>query len=318
MRGYLLATLVMSGVMLGTSSAAIAQSAPSTTPQGPPPPGWPATPSPPAGTPPVASPPVGVPQGAPSPDGRPGGSRGRLFISPMGEPFRGTPGGPAPQDVWFDQADTNHDGVLTAKEMEADAVRFFKVLDRKNQGEIDPEDIEYYETNLVPEIRVGGMFAGPGRAAGSGERRGGRGGRGGGGGRGGDGGFGGGGGRGGGGPGGGGEPGGSGESGDEPSSRSPSRSFAGKQGAARFGYLDFPEPVMSADRNMNRGVDVGEFTSAADERFKLLDTKGNGKIAKSDLPRLNQRGGPGGRHFRPGGDRQDVPAPAERDEPDGS
>lgn len=313
MRGYLLATVLI----LGASGTAIAQSTPSTTPQGPPPPGWPATASPPAG--PAGPPAAGPPQGAPSPDGRPGGPRGRLFISPMGEPFRGTPGGPAPQDQWFDQADTNHDGVLTAKEMEADAARFFKVLDRKNQGEIDPDDIEYYETNLVPEIRVGGMFAGPGRAADSGQQRGGRGGRGGGRG-GGEGGFGGGGGRGGfggGGPGGGGESGGGTSVGEE-SNKGPTRSFEGKQGAARFGYLDFPEPVTSADRNMNRGVDVGEFTAAADERFKLLDTKGNGRIAKGDLPRLNLRGGPGGRHGRPDGARQDVPPPSEAGDPDGS
>lgn len=82
-----------------------------------------------------------------------GGPRGGLFISPMGEPFRG-PGGPG---AWFDGADTDHDGVLTLDEFQADAMRWFKVLDRGGDGEIDPGDIEIYETRLVPEIRGGGF-----------------------------------------------------------------------------------------------------------------------------------------------------------------
>lgn len=80
-----------------------------------------------------------------------------LFISPMGEPFRGTAGGKAPQDAWFDNADANHDGALTLDEFRDDAMRWFKVLDRKGDGEIDPADIEYYETVLAPEAR-GGEF----------------------------------------------------------------------------------------------------------------------------------------------------------------
>jgi len=43
----------------------------------------------------------------------------RMFISPMGEPFR-----PANRDDdaladWFQQADRNHDGVLTLQEFQA-------------------------------------------------------------------------------------------------------------------------------------------------------------------------------------------------------
>lgn len=83
-----------------------------------------------------------------------------LFISPMGEPFRGMVDGKAPQDVWFDNADTNHDGALTLDEFRDDAMRWFKVLDRKGDGEIDPADIEYYETVLAPEARGGGFETG--------------------------------------------------------------------------------------------------------------------------------------------------------------
>ncbi|WP_232833962.1 MULTISPECIES: EF-hand domain-containing protein [unclassified Sphingomonas] len=82
------------------------------------------------------------------------GSR-RIFISPMGEPFRGTEAAPDPERTWFDGADTNHDGALSFAEFNADATRFFKILDRKNDGEIDPDDIDYYENVLAPEVRSG-------------------------------------------------------------------------------------------------------------------------------------------------------------------
>jgi Ca2+-binding EF-hand superfamily protein len=75
----------------------------------------------------------------------------------------------------------------------------------------------------------------------------------------------------------------------------------GKQGAGRFGYLDYPEPVTAADRNFNRGVDAQEFERAADERFALLDANRDGKITPGELPRLagGMGGGPGGRQPLP-------------------
>ncbi|MGN6820171.1 MAG: EF-hand domain-containing protein [Sphingomonas sp.] len=197
--------------------------------------------------------------------------RGPLFISPMGEPFRG----PDAIDQWFNGADTNHDGVLTLAEFTADADRFFLKLDRGHDGEIDPDDIDYYETVLAPEIRTGGeggtMRT---RAGGGGGRRGG-GGRPGGGGRGG---YGGGGGR----MGGGGDASGGG-SGDTTQPR-----YADvKRGAARFSFFDYPEPVTVADTNFNRGVDPKEFRDAAADRFAMLDTNHDGKITRGELPRLN-------------------------------
>jgi hypothetical protein len=212
----------------------------------------------------------GAPPAPPPGEGRgppPSGRGGPLFISPMGEPFRGTPGGPAPHDAWFNGADTNGDGTLDEAEMVADAARFFALLDQRKDGEIDPDDIERYETVLVPEIRVAGTGGGP--AAGR-RRRG---------------------------PGGGGGEGGEGR---------PTREANAKQGAARFGYLDYPEPVTVADRNLNRGVDTVEFRKAAEARFAMLDANGDRKIERSELPKLAR--GFGGRPRRDGkGERRDIP-----------
>jgi hypothetical protein len=55
------------------------------------------------------------------------------------------------------------------------------------------------------------------------------------------------------------------------------------QGAGRFGLLDLPEPVVSADSNFNRGVSVSEFTQAARQRFLALDLDHRGYLT---LPAL--------------------------------
>src|SRR4029078_3119294 len=78
---------------------------------------------------------------------------GRTFISPMGEPFVGRTAGANGLVVWFQQADRNRDGMITVDEMSADADRFFEVLDRTHDGEIDPDDVDYYE-QAVPQIRA--------------------------------------------------------------------------------------------------------------------------------------------------------------------
>jgi hypothetical protein len=235
-----------------------------------------------------------------APGGAGGGPRMRVFISPMGEPFRAMD---APQDAWFAGADSDHDGALSHAEFTADERRFFAVLDREHDGEIDPGDIDVYENEIAPEIKTrsmgGGGRAGGRRGGGSGGRHGG-------------GSYGGGSGghRGGGGHSGG-YGGGSGD-GDGPPSGAMQTQAPGREGAARFGYLDYPEPVTVADRNFNRGVDAMEFDRAADDRFALLDTNHDGKIEKSELPKIEPGfafGGFGrgqGMH-RPGGDRVAVP-----------
>ncbi|MEP7005779.1 MAG: EF-hand domain-containing protein [Sphingomonas bacterium] len=223
------------------------------------------------------------------------GPRGRLFISPMCEPFRSEKGGADPVDLWFQQADTNHDCALSRDEFQKDASRWFAVLDRGHDGEIDPDDIEFYETIVAPEIRVGGASAGGG---GRGGMRG-SGGRGGGGHHGG--GMGGGGGhRGGGGSGGG-------DAGEQSGGRT--RVTEGKQGAARYGFFDYPEPITVADTNFNRGIDPMEFRKAADDRFDMLVRGHDGLIHRADLPKISEA--PAGMHGRArgpgGGGRRPIP-----------
>jgi Ca2+-binding EF-hand superfamily protein len=72
----------------------------------------------------------------------------------MGEPFVGRTPGEDGLVVWFAQADRNHDGVLTADEMTADADRFFSTLDLNHDGEIDPDEVMHYEDYVVPQLRV--------------------------------------------------------------------------------------------------------------------------------------------------------------------
>lgn len=206
-------------------------------------------------------------ESAASHEGRRGGfgrRRGSVFLSPMGEPFRSDD--PAVDNVgtWFTQADTNHDGAITLAEMQADAARFFATLDTNHDGEIDPDELTRYETEVAPEVQVGTqMGAGStfrrGEGFGGGRRGGGWGGR-----------------RGGGGEGGGGRRGGIG-------------SFEeGLEGAGRYSFLNIPEPVISADANLNRGVSREEFLAAAANRFLLLDTNHDGRLTRDELPPLPQ------------------------------
>jgi hypothetical protein len=83
-----------------------------------------------------------------------------LFVSPMGEPFLGTRAAP-PDLAWFAGADANHDGRLTMAEMRADAARFYRTLDADGSGEIDPVEIERYETLITREIALRDRGGGP-------------------------------------------------------------------------------------------------------------------------------------------------------------
>lgn len=205
------------------------------------------------------------PGGTDMPPGRPGRPGGRLFISPMGEPFRGDDG----EAAWFKGADTDHDGFLSRKEMIADALRFHASLDTNKDGEIDPEEMTRYETDIAPETGAGGFGGGPGGHPGGmrGGRRGG-------------------GSSGGGGPGGGmGPPGGGRPEGGD-ALRSSASTRVMRQGAGRFSFLDIPQPVIAADGDFNRGVSRQEFSKAASERFSYLDADHDGRISFSELPEL--------------------------------
>ncbi|HVI05426.1 MAG TPA: EF-hand domain-containing protein [Sphingomicrobium sp.] len=167
---------------------------------------------------------------------------GRLFISPMGEPFRARGHADDPLADWFAQADRKRNGCLTLDEMQQDAERFFKILDVNHDGELDPEEISRYEDVVAPEIQSGprsNLLAldfdrqtessdgrrGGQKNRGSGRRR----------------------------------------------SRPQRDDNESHQGAARFGLLDLPEPVISADTDFDRGVSLAEFRAAAAQRFIALD-----------------------------------------------
>ena len=214
--------------------------------------------------------------------GAPGMGRG-LFVSPAGEPFRRTPGGPPPLRAWFEQADTDHDGALTLAEFEADFVRWFAVLDTDHDGEIAPAEVAHYEQDILPEMqsRVGGGGFGPGMRMG-GMGRGGR-------------------------PdgvGGGGRRGGMRRGGGDMAGR-----MAMMSGAARFGLLPIAHPVMDADINFNRGVTLQEFTQAAGRRFVMLDSAHTGRLTLDQLMQLRMQA------FSPG--RRDAPGLGQADEEDG-
>lgn len=213
--------------------------------------------------------------------------RGQLFISPMGEPFRASLRSGAAQDLWFTGADADGDGRITLAEFQRDAARFFAVLDRGKDGEIDPDDFAYYENVLVPEIRVGSGGRGP--ASEGGGRRGGERGRGGGG------------------PGGGGAAGQAMQFGSGDGNGKKSAIVHERIGAARFGFFNLPEPVIAADVNLNRGVDRGEFAKAATTRFAALDRNHDGALTRGELPRA------GGETWRNGSDQPVVPPPEPRE-----
>jgi Ca2+-binding EF-hand superfamily protein len=176
---------------------------------------------------------------------------GRPFISPMGEPFLGGSGIDG-LTQWFEQADSNHDGVLTAVELQIDASRFFRVLDTNHDGHIDPDEITHYEDVIEPQVRFARAKIIDAGAAQSGDQARGRHGH-----------------RGGGYGAGGWEGGGDGD--DEDS------------GATEFGLLKIPEPVASADVDLSRDVSLDEFTRTANERFQLLDTSHSGRLTLVQL-----------------------------------
>lgn len=181
-------------------------------------------------------------------------------MSPMGEPFFGRTAGEDGLVVWFQQADTNHDGWLSPAEMEADAQRFFQTLDLNHDGEIDPDEIAHYENVIAPEVRSG-MFRAPPTAAAAAQQQGGDADR------------------------------GSGHHGGG-RGRHGGPGFAGggsdEARAGRYGLLEIPEPVSSADADFNRGVSLEEFKRAADQRFGLLDVNHTGRLTLPELQDIRE------------------------------
>lgn len=210
-----------------------------------------------------------------------GSAQALTFISPMGEPFRTGPGEKKPEEVWFEGADTNHDGKISLAEFMADAGRFFKLLDTNHDGRIEAEEIQHYEDDIAPETQGGIADINPGEGGG-GHPGGGHGGHGGG--------HGGGGSR--------------RHSSVSPSTQSqsdeenvtdtyltpPGGYDEANMGAARFSYLDLPEPVAAMDVNFDRSISPSEFVNAARERFNALDANHDGVLTRDELPKLGGGG----------------------------
>jgi hypothetical protein len=181
---------------------------------------------------------------------------GHIFISPMGEPFH-TDGSVSAAEMWFRGADANHDDRITPKEFQDDAMRFFKTLDLDHDGMIGPDEIENYESNVAPEIRVLSTYGDASLA----------------------------------------------KTDDDGNVTDPP--YPTRLGAGRFGFLDAPEPVVTADLNFDRAINAQEFETVALKRFKQLDANGDGVLTREELPKLDIHAGKdhGGDSGRGGGRR---------------
>ena len=177
------------------------------------------------------------------------------FISPMGEPYRAHSANDDTLADWFRQADRNHDGYLTPDEMVADAERFFATLDTNHDGQIDPDELDHYEWDIAPEIQVNARTKRqPGERPAPALVK---------------------------------EP-----DEDRPKDRLKRRGDddmtslglgGALQGAARYGLLNIPEPVASADTDFDRAISREEFRQAALARFQILDTSRQGRLTLAEL-----------------------------------
>ena len=178
-----------------------------------------------------------------------------LFLSPMGEPFRGKGGEAYPSAAWFAEADANGDGRLSADEMVRDAQRFFARLDRDHDAALIPDEIALYERD-VPEIALY-------RGRPEGPRRGGDGPV-------------------------GGRPDGPRQAQAQAIGRDEG-GYGGAMGAGRFSFLNVPHPIWSADADIDRAVTAAEFAAAIRRRFALLDPTARGYLTLADLPKPPQQ-----------------------------
>jgi len=178
---------------------------------------------------------------------------GQLFISPAGQPFRAPTGAPYPAAQWFAQVDKRGEGKVDRAEFRADAEAFFHVLDKNNDGVIDPFELQAYEQDIAPEIlgayRIPvGRVSLP-RGAGGESRRGGL--------------FG---------------------LGRRPPAGDPGEASV-LDGAAPYALIPDPEPVASSDFAGDGRITLAEFLRAADLRFDRLDAKHTGFLTLAGLPK---------------------------------
>ena len=199
--------------------------------------------------------------GADGPDGHRAGLN--IFISPMGEPFRGGATEPYPVARWFARVNASHSGAITEGEFVSDSDRFFDELDTNHDGVIDGFEMNDYERIVAPEIqpRIRGLRAGEGmdpslsfdEREGQSRPRG----------RGRDGG---------------------GDRGGGPGGRELAGDLS-RQGAAIYGLLPDPEPVASASAALNGRITREEWRDAAHRRFQRLLRPGQETLTLETLPK---------------------------------
>jgi len=220
-----------------------------------------------------ASGPQGGPPGGPPP------ARPQVFVSPYGELFVSQPGEPYPVAAWFAGADTDHDGRLIAEEFAADGLRWFGELDLDGDGVVGPSEIAAYERSVDATFASLGGGMGPGGPGGPGRGLGG--GR--------------------------GAPPGEGrmnleggaqdgppmggEDGGQRPRQQPYR--GGTERLARAGLLSVPQPVRSADRNVDQKITREEWIAAGERWFVMLDQDHDGVLTLESLPKTAMQTGPG-------------------------
>jgi len=201
---------------------------------------------------------------------------GNVFISPCGRPFRAKPGQPYPVANWFRMADADADGKLDRAEFIADALAFFKLLDRNGDGVIGPDEVAFYEQRIAPEVlgmrvevRGGVTVARPVLQTVQGMP---------------------------GGPGGGGMPGGVGGGGDnegesrlgapDPDEFPHTRPYdASGAGASPYSFFDEPEPITAADTHYRGVISRADFRALAEIHYSTLDSAGLGFLTLEGLPK---------------------------------
>lgn len=182
--------------------------------------------------------------------------RGPLFVSPMGEPFRGDASAP-PIRAWFAAADENADGRLSREEFVGQSLRFFaETLDVNRDGSATSIESSALWRERAPELLSAGRVR-PGSAPPPAR-----------------------------------EPRRDVRSSDPRQRSSGDRPVAERrEPMEQIALFDIAEPVMSCDADMSRRVTQAEFEACADRRFVMLDTDFDGMFALGDSPRASALAG---------------------------